>query len=180
MQNKFLQAKESNVINIDNNLPEGLEYFTLKGHFFDMIGIKTSDNVVFLADSVFSPETIAKYHLFFIYDVREFLNSLETIKNLDAKLYIPSHCEASNNISELVEINKNKVTEILDVIYEYCQKTVTFEEILKYIFDKYSLVMNANQYVLVGSTIRSYLSYLCDENKITYEFIENKMFWKQK
>lgn len=175
-----MQAKESKVINIDNNLPEGLEYFPLKGHFFDMIGIKTSDNIVFLADSIFSQETISKYHLFFVYDVREFLNSLEFIEKLDAKLYIPSHCEASENISELVEINKNKINEILDKIYNYCSKPVIFEEILKYIFDNYSLVMNANQYVLIGSTIKSYLSYLFDENRITYEFIDNKMIWKQK
>ena len=51
---------------------------------------------------------------------------------------------------------------------------------MKYIFDNYSLLMNANQYVLIGSTIKSYLSYLYEENKLTYEFKENKMFWKQK
>ena len=34
--NKFLLAKESNVTSIENNLPEGLQYFSLKGHFFDM------------------------------------------------------------------------------------------------------------------------------------------------
>jgi len=39
--------------------------------------------------------------------------------------------------------------------------------------------MNINQYVLIGSTIKSYLSYLKDEDKITYEFIDNKMIWKQ-
>ena len=36
IRNKFLLAKESNAISIENNLPEGLEYFNLKGHFFDM------------------------------------------------------------------------------------------------------------------------------------------------
>ena len=44
LRNKFLLAKESTVTNIENNLPEGLEYISLKGHFFDMIGIKTSDD----------------------------------------------------------------------------------------------------------------------------------------
>ena len=36
IRNKFLLAKESVVIPIENNLPDGLEYFSLKGHFFDM------------------------------------------------------------------------------------------------------------------------------------------------
>lgn len=180
IRNKFLLAKESIVKQIDNNLPEGLEYFILRGHFFDMIGIKTSDNVYFLADSLFSEETITKYHLFFIYDVKEFLNTLDHLKELNGAMYIPSHCEATSDITELIELNKNKVNEIINSIYDFCEKEVTFEDILKLVFDKYSLIMNANQYVLVGSTIKSYLSYLYDENKITYEFKDNKMIWKQK
>ncbi len=179
IKNKFLLAKESVVIPIENNLPEGLEYFALKGHFFDMIGIKTSDNVYFLADSLFSEETITKYHLFFIYDVREFLNTLDYLNTLNGILYIPSHCEATSDISSLIELNRNKVNEIMNKIYNVCKKEITFEEILKYIFDDYNLTMNGNQYVLVGSTIRSYLSYLYDENKLCYKFEDNKMLWKQ-
>ena len=67
----------------------------------------------------------------------------------------------------------------MDKIYTACKKEMIFEEILKYIFDEYNLTMNANQYVLVGSTIKSYLSYLLDENKLSYEFKDNKMLWKQ-
>lgn len=178
LRNKFLMAKESNVNEVENNLPEGLEYIVLKGHFFDMIGIKTSDNVYFLADALFSEETIEKYHLFFIYDVKEYLNTLNYLSSLDGKLYIPSHCDATNNISNLIEINRNKINEILDKIYDFCEEK-TFEEILKYIFDEYNLVMNENQYVLIGSTIRSYLSYLCDENKLVYEFRDNQMIWEK-
>ncbi|MCM1288190.1 MAG: MBL fold metallo-hydrolase [Clostridium sp.] len=179
LRNKFLLAKESNVTNINDNLPNGLEYFALKGHFFDMIGIRTSDNVIFLADSLFSEETITKYHLFFIYDIREYLNTLDYLQSMDGALFIPSHCEATNNIDSLIELNRNKINEIADLIYVYCKNEVTFEDVLKYIFDKYALAMNVNQYVLVGSTIKSYLSYLCDENKIIYEFKDNKMIWKQ-
>ena len=142
-------------------------------------GIRTSDDVVFLADSVFSEETINKYHLFFIYDVKEYLNTLEKIAQMKAELFIPSHCEATKNMTNLVQENQRKVKEVAEVIYHFCEKEVTFEEVLKYIFDHYSLTMNANQYVLIGSTIRSYLSYLADENKITYEFKENKMIWRQ-
>lgn len=179
IRNKFLLAKESVVTKIDGNLPNGLEYFVLKGHFFDMIGIKTSDNVYFLADSLFSEETITKYHLFFIYDVKEFCNTLEYLSTLNGNLYIPSHCEATTDISDLIKINRNKVQEIMNKIYNACQKEMSFEEILKYIFDEYNVTMNANQYVLVGSTIKSYLSYLYDNNKIVYEFKDNKMIWKQ-
>lgn len=179
IRNKFLLAKESVVTPIENNLPNGLEYFSLKGHFFDMVGVKTTDNVYFLADSLFSEETITKYHLFFIYDIREYLNTLDYLTTLNGKIYIPSHCEATDDIYSLIQLNRNKIQEISEKIYNLCANEITFEEILKYIFDEYNLIMNPNQYVLVGSTIRSYLSYLSDENKLSYEFKDNKMLWKQ-
>lgn len=180
LKNKFLMAKDTDTKPIENNLPEGLEYFVLKGHFFDMIGIRTSDNVLFLADSLFSEETIRKYHLFFIYDVRAFLSTLDELEKTEGKMFIPSHCEATENIDALIQLNRDKVSEISEAIYHICENPVTFEEVLKQIFDRYSLVMNTNQYVLIGSTIRSYLSYLCDDGRIEYCFEDNKMLWKHK
>ena len=180
LRNKFLLAKESIVTSINNNLPSGLEYFNLKGHFFDMIGIKTDDDVYFLADSLFSEETITKYHLFFIYDVEAYLNTLEYLSTLKGKLFIPSHCEATDDITILIALNKNKIEEVANKIYSLCETKKTFEDILKAIFDSYNLTMNSNQYVLIGSTIRSYLSYLYNQDKLTFEFIDNKMYWYQK
>ena len=178
LRNKFLLAKESKVTDIDNNLPVGLAYFNIRGHYFDMIGIKTDDGAYFLGDSLFSEETINKYHLFFIYDVKEYLNTLDYLSTLRGKLFIPSHCEATNDISHLIKVNRNKINEIIEKIYSYCKDT-SFEDIMKKVFDDYDLVMNTNQYVLIGSTIRSYLSYLYDNDRIQYEFRDNKMYWKQ-
>ena len=179
LRNKFLLAKESVVTKTEKDFPKGLEPIKLNGHFFDMIGIKTDDDVYFLADSLFSKETINKYHLFFIYDIKEYLNTLEILSKLNGRLFVPSHCEVTENIEELIKLNKEKIYEILDKIYVMCKSRITFEEILKNIFDEYNLSMNANQYVLVGSTIRSYLSYLNDEGKISFDFENNKMYWKQ-
>lgn len=180
LKNKFLCAKESLVTEIEGNLPDGLEYFSLDGHYFNMIGIKTDDNVYFIADSLFSEETIKKYHLFFLYDVREYLNTLDYLSKLEGRLFIPAHCQATENISNLIEVNRIKVEEICSKIYSICINELTFEDILKILFDDYGLIMNANQYVLIGSTVRSYLSYLYDSDKLYFEFKNNKMYWKQK
>lgn len=180
LKNKFLLAKESVVTDINNNLPEGLEYFSLKGHFFDMIGIKTDDDVYFLADSLVSEETIKKYHLFFIYDVREYLNTLDYLSTLTGKLYIASHCEATDNVLPIINANRDKINEICNTICSLCGEEIIFEELLQKVFDTYGLTMNINQYVLIGSTIKSYLSYLNEEGRIYFEFKNNKMYWKCK
>lgn len=39
--------------------------------------------------------------------------------------------------------------------------------------------MNLSQNVLVGSTLRSYLSYLKDEGWIAYGFENNRMTWSR-
>ncbi|MGI6072401.1 MAG: alpha/beta fold hydrolase [Lachnospiraceae bacterium] len=179
LRKKSFLAEKSTVTAINDNLPEGLEYFPLKGHSFDMIGIKTDDDVYFLADSLFSEEVIKKYHLFSTYDVGEYLNTLDYLSTLDGRLFIPSHCKATANISNLIELNRNKVQEISDKLYSLCSKGTTFENILKAIFDDYGLTMNPGQYVLTGSTVHSYLSYLYDNGKLRIEFRDNKMYWKQ-
>ncbi len=179
LQNKFLMAKESKVTEIEEMNVEGLEHFPLKGHFFDMIGIKTKDNVYFLSDSLFSQETIQKYSVFFLYNVREYLNTLDFLKTLEGDFYIPSHSEITNDITPLIELNRKKIEEIADCITNFCKTEKTQEEIFQYIFEKYHLQMNLNQYFLIGSTIKSYLSYLYEENKITFTFENNKMYWKK-
>ena len=179
LQNKFLLASSCQPTNnADKFLPYGLEYIELPGHYFGMIGIKTSDNIYFLADSVFSENIINKYHVFFIYNVKAFLDTLDKIDQLDGKLYIPSHAESTNNISDITKLNREKIFEIIDEIIHICKDKKCFEEILKEVFDSYNLNMDFNQYVLVGSTIRSYLSYLHDENKIECIFEYNRLLWK--
>ena len=175
LQNKFLLAKESTVEEIPKI--EGIDYFRLGGHSFDMLGFKTSDDVCFLGDALVSKETIEKYGLFFLYDVKEYLETLSFLETLEAKVFIASHCEATNDISELIQINRKKIEEIISNILKFCEENITFEELLKKVFDHYHLVMNTNQFVLNSSTIKAYLAYLINLEKIKYQFIDNKMYY---
>jgi len=178
LRHKFLMAKESNVCEItDSGFPKELEVIDLKGHFFDMIGIRTPDNVAFLADCISSKDTLDKYQISFIYDVEEYLNTLDRVEKLEADMFVPAHAEAVVDIKELVQYNRNKVYEIIDKIKEFLTVPMCFEMLLKKLFDEYGLAMNFEQYVLVGSTVRSYLSYLKDKGQITAEFKDNQLLW---
>ena len=96
---------------------------------------------------------------------------------MEARLFVPSHAEATDDIKELVEYNRQKVYEIAEKIVSICEKSINFEGILQKIFDHYNLTMTFEQYVLVGSTIRSYLSYLKDEGRLGAKFEDNMLLY---
>ncbi len=59
-----------------------------------------------------------------------------------------------------------------------CEKPIIFEGILQEVFKGYGLVMNFEQYVLVGSTVRSYLSWLKDMGKVEVMFQDSMLLWQ--
>ena len=179
LRHKFLLAESSHVCDVEElALPQNMELLPLKGHFFDMIGVKTPDDVYFLADSVFSESLLNKYPVSFIYDVAEFFKTLDFLETLNGELFIPAHTDPAGDIRPLAELNRQKAIELMECIKRICEKPSSFETILKEIFDKYGMVMDVPQYVLAGSTIKSYLSYMLDNNFLDMEIKDNNWLWK--
>ena len=180
LRHKFLMAQESNSQELTEEcLPEGFEIIPLPGHFFDMVGFRTPDDVVYLADCLSSRETLDKYQIGFIYDVAAYLNTLEMVKSLQAKVFIPAHAAASEDIADLAQYNIDKVLEIADKIIGICQEPLCFEVILQRLFTDCGLTMNFEQYVLVGSTVRSYLAWLKDTGRGNGLFENNMLLWQR-
>ena len=144
-----------------------------------MVGFRTDDDVVYLADCLSSKATLDKYCISFIYDVGEYINTLERVKTMEAKIFVPSHAEAADNIADLAQYNIDKVCDIAEEIVNICSEPICFEKILQKLFDKYKLIMNFEQYVLVGSTVRSYLSWLKDNGSIDVVFKDNMLLWEK-
>ena len=180
LRHKFLMAQESDARELtQESVPDGFEIIPLPGHFFDMVGFRTPDNVVYLADCLSSRETLEKYQIGFIYDVAAYLKTLESVKTMQAAMFIPAHAAACEEIAGLAQYNIDKVLEIAEKIVSVCDTPLCFEYILKKLFDAYGLSMNIVQYVLVGSTVRSYLAWLKDTGRLTCMFDQNKMLWQK-
>ena len=178
LRHKFLMAQESDADELcETSLPEGISALPLPGHFFDMVGYRSADGAVFLADCLSSKETLEKYRITFVYDVAAYLDTLEKLKTMEAKVFIPAHAEATSDIAPLAQINIDQVYEIAEKILSFCRTPSIFEEILQKLFCAYGLTMTIEQYVLVGSSVRSYLAWLKDTGRAEFSFEDGRMLW---
>ena len=180
LRHKFLMAQESDAQELTPAvLPEGFELLQLPGHFFHMVGFRSPDDVVYLADCLSSRETLDKYQIGFIYDVAAYLDTLERVKTMQAAAFVPAHAQVTEDIAPLAQYNIDKVHEIADHMVELCAEPVMFEELLKKLFDDYGLTLTFEQYVLVGSTVKSYLAWLKDTGRLTALFEDNRLLWRR-
>ena len=171
-------AQSSNVMPLtDNTVPDGWQILPLPGHSFDMVGFRAPDNVVFLADCLSGRQTLEKYQIGFLTDVEAYLKTLEQVRNMQGDWFIPSHAEAAREIAPLAELNIQKVLEIGKAIIRICSRPTAFDKILKEVFDLYGLVMTFEQHALIGSAVRSYLTWLTDAGKLQLEIIDNVQVW---
>lgn len=181
LRHKFLMAKESPAEElVPASLPEGFTVIPLPGHFFDMVGFRTPDDVVYLADCLSSRETLDKYQIGFLYDVAAYLDTLEKVKGLSARLFVPAHAEAAEDIAALADYNIAKVRQVAERILDLCREPLSFETILQRLFTGCGLTMDFQQYVLVGSTVRSYLSWLKDTGSLDARFEDDRLLWERK
>ena len=179
LRHKFLMAQESDADELASaELPEGFEIIPLPGHCFEMVGFRTPDNVVFLADCLSSRATLEKYRIGFIYDVQAYLDTLEKVKSLSGAFFVPAHAEACEDVSELAQYNIDTVNEIAGRIKSICTQPVNFEALLKRLFDEYALELSFEQYALVGSTVKSYLAWLMDKGQLKATCENNMLLWE--
>jgi glyoxylase-like metal-dependent hydrolase (beta-lactamase superfamily II) len=179
LRGKFLMAKPSRVTELLEapcQVPgTGIQAVPLPGHFFGMVGFLTPDRVFFAADSVASAEILAKYHLFFYYDIAEQLRTLDALGQLEADWVVPSHAAPTRDIRPLAELNRAKILEIAAVLLEACATPATPEDLLAHLCARYGIDLNPAQYVLVGSTLRSYVAWLSDRQEVSLGFEAGRM-----
>lgn len=180
LRHKFLMAQPSPAEDVSApGFPAGVDIIPLPGHFFDMTGYRTPDGTAYIADCVSSAATLEKYGVPFIYDVAAYLDTLRKLPELEAGLYVPAHAEAVEDIAPLAELNLRHVEALCESMLDLCAEPVCFDELLRRVFDRWALQLTMEQYVLVGSTVKSILSWHLDAGRAETLIENNRLLWRK-
>ena len=182
IRHKDMIAKSCVVPGFDDpDFPAEIQVLDLSGHAPGQVGYQLPDGSVFLADVLCTKQTLDKYAIVYLYDVAAHLESLERVAELqlpEDAMFIPAHCPVAADVSELTAYNKEKILEIADFLMNACEEPKTLEQLLAMAFDHYDLKMNFAQHELIGSTIRSYLTYLEQQGKVQIILDNNYLLYK--
>ncbi len=162
-----------------------IECIPLPGHFYDQMGfcvtdLKDGKKVLFSGDGFFGKEMLKKYWIPFMYDPVAFRESVERIEGTQADFYIPGHGGVydKTSISAIAEMNIIVTLETETLILKTLGRLpLTHEELLEAVADFAGLDLKLSQFVLIGSTLKSYLSSMCNRKMISYKIEDNRMLW---
>ena len=162
----------------DENTPDGFEIIPLPGHSFEMIGVRTPDDVVFLADAILSKKTWDEYKLPFFYSVNESLQTLKDIQSIKAKLFVPAHDEPLSDICELAEYNIESMKHKKELIYSICNGK-SFEEIFALAIDKLGLRIMTPKYPMYSVMVRNFLQSLVEDEAINTTLEDSVLIYRR-
>ncbi len=172
------EPSETEIITADN-IPEGFEIIELPGHGFEMIGVRTPDDVVFLADSILSVTTWENYRLPFFYNVNKAIATLEKIKEMKARLFVPSHNPPVEDIRELAEYNIEKLKEKKRMIFELCEGK-SFEELFDAVMKREELKIKMPKYCMYAVMVKNLLQSLIEDDLIYTDLENNRVVYHTK
>lgn len=177
---KFLRAQESEALPLTEDvLPEGVQLLSLPGHSFAMAGFLADDGVAYVADSLCAEETLEKYGISYLWDVGAYLSTLASLSAIPAKIFVPAHAPVCENIASLAQYNAEATRATAEKIADLCASPIGFDALLQKVFDGYGLTMTVQQHALLGSTLRSYLSWLQGEGKVACRIENNQMLFEK-
>lgn len=159
------------------------EFVPLPGHSFDMVGVLATSadgkKVFYAGDGIFGRSMLKRFWTPFVVDVKSFKESLLRIAKVNANFFVPSHGDIYDEVDELSELNLISTISNEKLIEEILVKPKTHEELLKAFADKSDLTLRLSQHMLIGSSLRSYLTYLYKEGRVRWFFEDNKMLWQK-
>lgn len=193
--NKFWRFKVSeeknNLTKVDVVIEEGnivlnnkkIEIIKLRGHSEGSIGILTQDKVLFVGDLFVGSHILNKFELLLLYDVKEYLNSIDKVENMDFEYMILGHGKevySKLDSQSVIDAHRNTINKYVNKVKDLLKSPTTIDNILKNIIINNNLSCNYTEYHFFRSSIVSIISYLCDLNQVDYSIQLGEMLYYSK
>ena len=186
-----LKNKSLDKILIDKVVKEGilsidgveLNIIDLKGHTPGSIGILTPDKVFFIGDLLVGIDTLSKFDFLFTFDIKDYIESLDKLNNIDFEYLILGH--SKNIISKeesdlLIRKHKDAMDKYINQIISELKEPIGIDNLLKNIIIKNNLRNNYKEYHFFRSSLISVISYLADLDKIDYLLDNGQLYYYTK
>lgn len=173
MEESFVASKSfkaSDLKKINN-----IEYIYFPGHSYNMVGVLIEDKVLCIGDAIFSKDELTKIP--YVYDVQKFIDSLNELGKYNDKTVISSHCGIIDNLNELIDMNLSYIKKLLNEILSVCKTKKTFDVILETICKDKNIELNNNNYFIISSTIKSFISCLIDNDLLDTKFDDYNLYY---
>lgn len=186
-----LKGKSLGAIHIDKTLNEGIVSlnnidFTIidfKGHTLGSIGVLTKDKILFVGDLLIGPEMLTKYEFLFIYDLQEYINSLNKLKDIDFEYIVLGHSKdiiSKQNSSELIKKHEDAIDKYINQVRVGLKNPIGLECLLRNIIVKNHLKNNYKEYHFLKSSLVSIISYLEHLQEIDYILSDGELLYYTK
>lgn len=176
LQNRFLQAPPLKAVPIKDKIPnwEELDLVPLPGHTPFQTGIALADTL-YSADAFFDPEILEKHTLPYFVNINSTFNTFKEV--IQYQYVIPSHGQPTRDINNPIKSNTDKLETIFSEILLVLDKPLTTDTILSKLIKE--PINTATQFFLLRSALQAYLTYLYQEEKISWHLKDNLFLWER-
>ncbi len=161
---------------MEDVLPAGFELLPLPGHCYNMVGIKTPDDVWFLSDAIVDASTFESYRLPLFYDINKSIETANMLATLQGAFFVPAHTAASNDISALCRLNAKALADNKREILALSDGK-TFEEIFADTCRLFAIDLDMDKYAKLTYTVRIYLQALLEDEVLTASLEDGKLVY---
>ena len=154
-----------------------LKTVDLAGHSYGQVGI-VYDNILFCGDAVMDEESMKKSKLTFLTNPTQQRKTLDYIKHSKYDWYVPSHGTHFSNPAATCDLYFELIDHVEQDIFEITKKPAIFEDILAFVAKNLNIdIHQFVTYCTCKDAVGAILTELVKQQKLTYSFQDNRMYF---
>lgn len=153
----------------------------LPGHSSDQIGIRTPDNVLYVADAIMAGKDLELAKLPYHLSIEKAIETMEVLRNEKAELYLMAHKAVCENIDELIDQNIQSLKEKCERMERLINQPMTLSQVQQRILtDLKLLTSDVRKAELYERCMRSFVEYMCDTEMLNVCAKEGMIYYSSK